>query len=141
MLKIAIFFVVIFSLGFGFGSKIGPTPEENVEFIEVPHTKIIYRDAETPPTPVAQLPESCVLALSMAQDIAANAEHIYHSGEEQQQIITDTRIAIYDVNLQTLTTQQEAQQKLSGSLVGYLADMEEDLSTYETTFKNCKEDQ
>ena len=142
MLKFAIFFVVIFCIGAGFGSQLAPTAD--VEFIEVPKTKIVYKDPTPdppPPTPIAQLPESCVYALVYAQKAVDNAEHIYHSGEEQIQIIGNARIALYDESFPDLQLVQENQQKLSNSTVGYLADMEEALSTYETALKKCEEDQ
>jgi hypothetical protein len=137
MFRTAVVILVTLFIGALIGASFQPPAK--VEFVEVPHTKIIYRDAEDPPPapPAPPLSDECKAALRFANGAVKHAEKVYASGDTQLQIISDARIALFDAD--SLALIQERQQRLHNSTVGALADLEEAIDLYHSTIKLCKE--
>jgi hypothetical protein len=124
----------IFAVGVSTGAKT-VTPE--VDFVEIPRTKIIHEEAP-PPEEVEVVPESCLDALRYAEQLQVAADHMYDRGEAQKQIIKDVLIAIeMGTPLKDLMHEQR---QLEEDLVGDLYDMSVTVPKYEEARKECRED-
>lgn len=128
--------VLAFLLGSCMGSRFAT--DSPPEFIEVPKTKIEYRDPP-PPEQVNVFPEACQEAVALADGIARSAEKLYGSGEEQLAILSDGRL--YLAAKRNTEPIEMRQRRLHGRTIGDLYDLEEQFARYETAAKECRSEQ
>ena len=137
MIRAIIFILVVFGIGAAFGQSLGPGAD--VEFVEVERTKIVEVTPAPAPTPVAELPKDCQYALKYTHEAATMAEKVFKSGQDQIQIMSDARLALYSGDPNEIIAIQMAQQELHSKTVGYLADMEEALANLELVLPGCED--
>jgi hypothetical protein len=105
-----------------------------VEFIEVPKTKIVHESAP-PPEQVEVFPEACQQAVSYAYDIVHASEQLYNSGEAQIDILSDARL--YLASGRNTKAIDERQRRLHGKTVANLLELEESYARYELAMEKC----
>lgn len=130
---------VLVLLAFGIGSCFGGQLSEDSapEIIKVERTKIL-RESAPEPEKVPYVPDSCSEALALADEIVRNAEALFHSGEEQINILQDTRLVLAAGS--NTTAVEDRQRRLHGRTVEYLLNLEEKFALYEQYVAECKKE-
>lgn len=136
-MRVLILVAVCLFVGSCAGAKVAGEPETKTEFVQMPGKTKVIVEKEKGDT-VYVMPDSCIRALEMADEMVRNAEDMYDFGTEQLQIISDTRMALADGG--DLATIENRQRKLQGKMVRNLSDAEEAYYKYGLAYNECKED-
>lgn len=133
-MRLAIVLALVFGVGSCMGSR---TNETEIDYIEVPRTKIVEVPAEAPVS-VAVMPEACASALEYGRSIAVAAELNYKLSDVQLDIISLTRSLL--AQGKNTAPAEERQRDLQGDTVGNLSDLEESFYFFEKYRIECEDE-
>lgn len=123
--------VSIFAVGALMGAKT-VTPE--VDFVEVPRTKII-REKAPPPVEIEVVSEACLEAIKWAGRIYNEANGMYDRGRLQLEINSEARrVRVSGGSYQEV---DQKQRDLNGRNLENLSDMTEAFTRYSRAKKEC----
>lgn len=126
--------IIVLSI-FGFGVLMGAkTASPGVEFVEIPKTKVIHEEAP-PPEKVTVVPESCLQAMELGDQLADEASDMYSHGDEQIHIMSEGRMAA--VRGEGFTEVEELMRDLQSDNIQNLSDLSDLLYDFETQSEEC----
>lgn len=134
----AVGIMVIFFAGSIAGARFEPDPDPKIEYIKVPHTKIIHQTE----TKVVHkgFTDACKEALDLANTITHASEGFDSTSTEQLELLSRSRIAMVEGNMNETSRIITDQNDLDSRTLQYVVTISENLNDYDIAKKECEAD-